>query len=259
MAKVLNYEAQIGTGQVIQPWHISQSVDAFTGAEAYDITISGSLVTTGSIEGTTTLTIGSNHTNTGTCSSIGGGSNNNASGNRSIIGGGIFNCTSFAGSTVSGGCGNTACNNGSTIGGGNNNISSGCVSTVAGGRNNSSTSTFSTIGGGCNNLSCAIGSIVAGGTNNWARQNYSGVLGGRTNKADHSDSFIIGSNLTSDKACTTFMNNVHITGSTTTDGILQLSRRTTTPTGVEGMIISSGSAGASKLYYFNGSTWNALF
>ena len=55
------------------------------------------------------------------------------------------------------------------------------------------------------------------------------------------------------------MNNVHITGSTTTDGILQLSRRDTTPSGVEGMVIASGSAGASKLYYFNGSTWNALF
>jgi hypothetical protein len=33
----------------IQSWHVSQSVDAFTGAEAYDITLSGSLVVTGSV------------------------------------------------------------------------------------------------------------------------------------------------------------------------------------------------------------------
>ena len=28
---------------------------------------------------------------------------------------------------------------------------------------------------------------------------------------------------------------------------------------VEGMIMSSGSAGSSKLYYYDGSSWNALF
>jgi hypothetical protein len=33
----------------IQSWHVSQSVDALTGTEAYDITISGSLVVTGSV------------------------------------------------------------------------------------------------------------------------------------------------------------------------------------------------------------------
>jgi hypothetical protein len=33
----------------IQSWHVSQSVDAFTGVEAYDITVSGSLVVTGSV------------------------------------------------------------------------------------------------------------------------------------------------------------------------------------------------------------------
>lgn len=33
----------------IQSWHVSQSVDAFTGADAYDITLSGSLVVTGSV------------------------------------------------------------------------------------------------------------------------------------------------------------------------------------------------------------------
>ena len=33
----------------IQSWHVSQSVDAFTGADAYNITLSGSLVVTGSV------------------------------------------------------------------------------------------------------------------------------------------------------------------------------------------------------------------
>ena len=33
----------------IQSWHVSQSVDALTGADDYDITISGSLVVTGSV------------------------------------------------------------------------------------------------------------------------------------------------------------------------------------------------------------------
>jgi hypothetical protein len=65
----------------------------------------------------------------------------------------------------------------------------------------------------------------------------------------------------------TNINNTHfitgstaITGSVTIDSILKLQRRTTTPTSPEeGMIIASGSAGASVLYYYNGSTWNALF
>jgi len=39
----------ITTGQTIQPFHVTQSVDAFTGLTAYDITISGSLTLTGSV------------------------------------------------------------------------------------------------------------------------------------------------------------------------------------------------------------------
>jgi hypothetical protein len=49
-------------------------------------------------------------------------------------------------------------------------------------------------------------------------------------------------------------------GSVTINSILSLTRRTTTPSNpTEGMIIASGSAGSSVLYYYNGSTWNALF
>ena len=34
----------ITTGNTVETWHVTQSIDAFTGTEAYDITISGSLI-----------------------------------------------------------------------------------------------------------------------------------------------------------------------------------------------------------------------
>lgn len=40
---------QISQNYSIESWHVSQSVDALTGAAAYDITISGSLTLTGSV------------------------------------------------------------------------------------------------------------------------------------------------------------------------------------------------------------------
>ena len=40
----------ISEGNIIQPSHITQSYDAFTSQVAYDITISGSLILTGSVE-----------------------------------------------------------------------------------------------------------------------------------------------------------------------------------------------------------------
>src|SRR6056300_1679196 len=39
----------IQNSQTIQAWHVTQSIDALTAAEAYDITISGSLTLTGSV------------------------------------------------------------------------------------------------------------------------------------------------------------------------------------------------------------------
>lgn len=47
MAKTLN-KTGITTGNTVRAYHVTQSVDAFTGIDAYDITISGSLVVTGS-------------------------------------------------------------------------------------------------------------------------------------------------------------------------------------------------------------------
>lgn len=49
MAKTLDKSSIVSLG-IVRPWHVSQSVDAFTGIEAYDITISGSLIVTGSNE-----------------------------------------------------------------------------------------------------------------------------------------------------------------------------------------------------------------
>ena len=39
---------QISQNYIIESWHVSQSIDAFTGAKAYDITLSGSYTLTGS-------------------------------------------------------------------------------------------------------------------------------------------------------------------------------------------------------------------
>lgn len=54
--------------------------------------------------------------------------------------------------------------------------------------------------------------------------------------------------------------NAAFSGSVTIGDILTLPVRTTTPgSPTEGMIIASGSAGSSVLYYYNGTSWNALF
>ncbi len=48
MVKILS-KTGISSGSIVQPGHVTQSIDAFTGIEAYDITLSGSLVVTGSV------------------------------------------------------------------------------------------------------------------------------------------------------------------------------------------------------------------
>jgi hypothetical protein len=41
----------ITTGQTVETWHVTQSIDAFSGLKAYDIALSGSFNMTGSING----------------------------------------------------------------------------------------------------------------------------------------------------------------------------------------------------------------
>jgi hypothetical protein len=48
MAKVLS-KTGIITGEQVDAWHVTQSIDAFTKVEAYDITVSGSFTLTGSL------------------------------------------------------------------------------------------------------------------------------------------------------------------------------------------------------------------
>ena len=54
MAKILS-KAGVTTGNTVRAGHVTQSIDAFTGTEAYDITLSGSLNVTGSITGKPTI------------------------------------------------------------------------------------------------------------------------------------------------------------------------------------------------------------
>ena len=49
LQNIFNSGDKIAQTYIIESWHVSQSVDALTGAEAYDITISGSLNLTGSM------------------------------------------------------------------------------------------------------------------------------------------------------------------------------------------------------------------
>jgi len=62
MAKQLQYKSQIVQGEIVQSWHVSQSVEAFSAAEqvAYDVSVSGSFKVTGSqfIKPDTLLTTG---------------------------------------------------------------------------------------------------------------------------------------------------------------------------------------------------------
>jgi F0F1-type ATP synthase membrane subunit b/b' len=83
--------------------------------------------------------------------------------------------------------------------GGNNNTANGNNAAVLGGTCNTASGGYSSVGSGYNNNACAV---------------HSGILGGSLNTvlSVHTCSFIIGSNLTSNAACTTFVNNLSSQG-----------------------------------------------
>jgi acyl dehydratase len=115
------------------------------------------------------------------CASGGGGGPMVAgSGTCSIVG----NCTL-----------NTASGNYSFVGGGSNNTSSGYCSFVGGGSCNTAFGAYGIVVGGFCNLSCGCDAIIVGGQCNFANGNCS---------------FIIGSNITSNRDCTTFVNDLTI-------------------------------------------------
>jgi hypothetical protein len=156
------------------------------------------------------------------CSTVGGGSNNTASFYSTTIGGGKFNTSSAAYSTVSGGFCNSAINQLTFIGGGTGNIASNSGATIVGGVGNTASGGDSFIGtgqcsiasgsksivvGGNNNQAICGYAVVVGGCINTASGNYSAILGGKCNNTNGcTDAMIVGSCITADHTCTTFVN-----------------------------------------------------
>jgi hypothetical protein len=96
MAKILS-KSGISTLQIVRPWHVTQSIDAFLGTDAYDITLSGSMTITGSVllNGLSTTT----QTNVLTYNTTTGQLFYTAS---SAVGGGSINTGSLGNTTISG-------------------------------------------------------------------------------------------------------------------------------------------------------------
>lgn len=207
----------------------------------------------------------------GSGSFIGGGGNfggkyggNTASGLVSTIAGGSFNIASGNESTIGGGFSNTASGQGSTIGGGLGNIASGSYSGVLSGESNIARGEYSGIIAGFTNSiqSGGIRSVILGGRDNEILASGSVILGGSNNDITVNGNFssiIAGNQITVNREITAFANSVYVTGSASTpatsvEAVLQVARRETTPsTPEDGMIINSGSAGNSDLWFYKGS------
>jgi hypothetical protein len=190
--------------------------------------------------------IGSNNAS-GCFATIGGGQQNTASGCKSIIGGGYCNkifpslnddscakisdvinggqsnvintntyCTvSYAGgNTIGGGLTNviTPYSGGNTIGGGRGNIVNCDLSVIGGGFCNLTNGNWSSIGGGFqNSITCCDFSFIGGGNGNIANGGYSSILGGKSNNTNNCfKSMIVGSNITANRDCTTFVNDLTV-------------------------------------------------
>jgi len=160
-------------------------------------------------------TISGGYGNVADCdrSTIGGGYCNTVSACYATIGGGYQNCASGASVTIAGGRNNCAFGCRSTISGGYYNVASGETATVGGGECNQANCNYSTVSGGYCNLSNGSRTTIGGGVCNTASGEYSGILGGRNNIVTgltNGESFIVGANITANRPCTTFMNNISI-------------------------------------------------
>ena len=207
---------------------------------------------------------GRNNIASGITSFIGGGFLNKAIAECSTIGGGYCNTVcqftangySVLPNTIGGGGCNTIYSNtnlynpvgGNTIGGGwRNKVFSyyGCsviaggacnvicceLNTIGGGLFNRTTSANGFIGGGRYNFICTLDSVIGGGFCNIIRGTCSSILGGcyNTIPSGLTKSNIIGSRITANRSCTTFVNDLSVcsfTGSSgcnvgiTTNGLL---------------------------------------
>ena len=156
MAKVLNYESQIQQNKTVQSWHVSQSVDAFTAAQDYAISISGSLNLTSSLS----IAPG-NLLTTGQSQYL---SYNPSTGQ-------VFRANTSSIGALSGGGGFQVYKTGSS----NNNI----VPAKFG--NNKASANYAAVGGGLNNTASALSTFIGGGTSNTASANCSIIGGGELN------------------------------------------------------------------------------
>ena len=159
------------------------------------------------IAGGTTNTIA----DSGGASVVVGGSSNSISGTHGMnfIGGGTGNC-------VNGSCLNV-------IVGGTSNCSAGKRNFIGGGQNNCTVDACSAVVGGLSNCVPGKFSSIVTGKNNTVSGLYSGILAGENNSISHNCSFIIGSDLTSDAACTTYVNNLNVSGSLAIPGFTNVS------------------------------------
>jgi hypothetical protein len=141
----------------------------------------------------------------------GAGFCNTTSGNIAFTGGGSCNTTSgYYAFTGSGIC-NTTSGSYAFIGNGRFNTSSGGSAFTGSGRYNTTSGYYSFTGGGRCNTTSGDSAFTGSGRYNIASSDYSGILGGKSNSTStFCDSFIIGSCLTSDRACATFVNNLSI-------------------------------------------------
>ena len=129
----------------------------------------------------------------------GSGYQNRAKCSNSFIGNGIYNCTNGYQSSVVNGYYNHALGNLSSVVGGTRNQACASKSSVVGGSYNCAIGVYSSIVGGSNNRASGINSFIAGGNLNCVN-------------VGHNCSFIIGTGITSNAACTTFVNNLSSQG-----------------------------------------------
>jgi len=82
---------------------------------------------------------------------------------------------------------------------------------VGGGKLNKGCGTYSTVSGGYLNSASATYSTISGGYKNTASSTSSGILSGNLNNTStFACAMIVGSNITADRVCTTFVNNLSI-------------------------------------------------
>jgi hypothetical protein len=179
-------------------------------ASSYYATVSGGYCNTAS-SSSSTVSGGYCNTASGNDSTVGGGCYNIASCGLATVSGGYANLASKGYSTVGGGFTNTASGNFSTVSGGNRNVASSYCATVSGGYCNTASCFNATVGGGACNTASSYYATVGGGVCNIASSYHSGILGGRDNTTSgYAFAMIIGSCITADRACTTFVNNLSI-------------------------------------------------